>query len=291
MIPDFLWRQGDTEPVFADTLTYTDGSAVNLTGASLSLIVRSLAQAAPLSLSGPVESIVPTQGQIQWRPDTTDTDTIPPGDYPAHWQVVFADGTPMSFPTSGFLWIRVEENLLGVVTIGIRPGVRDVASLVRARTKIRGGKELGTFNDLGPPDGTRPTAMEVEGFIDDAIDEVGGKVQPVDPTLPPGSGYNAPGSAYERRYRGAVKLYAAILIETSLFPDQVKSGQSAAGTYLTLYQSRVKALIAEGESGNPQGEGSGGSGGGDAPADPAYSFPANGGGMVGWNSRWAPSCL
>lgn len=281
MIPDFLWRQGDTEPVFADTLTYTDGSAVNLTGASLSLIVRSLAQAAPLSLSGPVESIVPTQGQIQWRPDTTDTDTITPGDYPAHWQVVFADGTPMSFPTSGFLWIRVEENLLGVVTIGTRPSVRDVAGLLRARTKVTGGKEAGTFNQQ-----TRPTAEEVEGLIDDALDEVLGKVQSIDSTLPAGSGYNAPGSAYERRVRGAVRLYAAILVETSYFPEQVKSGQSAAATYQQLYSSRIKALVAEGETGIAQGEGSGGSGGGDSPADAAWAFPANAGGMVGWTSRW-----
>lgn len=285
MIPDFLWRKGDTEPIFADTLSYSDGSLVNLTGATVSLIMRSLADPAPVALTGPVESRLPTQGAIQYRPSTDDTASISPGEYLGNWKVVFVDGTPdgtpMTFPTSGFLWITVEENLLGIVSVGIRPGVQDVAGLLRARTKILGGKEAGTFNHQ-----TRPTSTEVEGLIDDAVDEVLGKVQPIDPTLPPGSGYNAPGSAYERRVRGAVRLYAALLVELSYYPEQVKSGQSAASTYQQLFTSRIKALIAEGETGIAQGEGAGGSGGGDSPADAAWAFPANGGGMVGWNSRW-----
>lgn len=169
-----------------------------------------------------------------------------------------------------------------VVESGVRPSIASVASLLRARTKTRGGGEVGTFTA-----NTRPMDSEVELLIDEAQDEVLGKVQPVDPTLPPGGGFNAPGSDYERRIRRAVALYAAILVELSYFPEQVRNNQSPVATYQQLYESRVRALIAEGETGRPEGEGSGGPGGGDAPADAAYSFPdAAPGALVGWASRW-----
>ncbi len=165
---------------------------------------------------------------------------------------------------------------------GNRPSVAEVASLLRARTKVLGGKEVGTFNTH-----TRPTADEVEDIIDQAVDEVSGKVQDVDQTLPYGQTMG-PGSAYERRCRRAVALQAAILIELSYFPEQIKTGQSPVATYQALYDSRIKALIAEGEHGGQQeGMGDGGSGGGDAPADAAWAFPdAAPGALIGWNSRW-----
>lgn len=166
---------------------------------------------------------------------------------------------------------------------GTRPSVQEVASRLRARTKIAGGKELGTWTTT-----TRPTAGEVEDLIDDALDEVLGKVQPIDDTQQFGSAYNAPGSDYERRIRRAVALYAAILVELSYFPEQIRSGQSPVTTMQQLYDSRIRALISEGETGRAEGMGVGGSGGGggDAPADAAWAYPADGGGMVGWGSRW-----
>lgn len=176
------------------------------------------------------------------------------------------------------------------VTIGVRPSITAVAALLRARTKIKGGSEPGTFNDLGPPNGTRPTATQVEGLIDDALDEVSGKVQDVDLTLPAGEKMG-PGSAYERRYSSAVALYAAILVELSYFPEQVRGGTSPVATYQQLYDSRIRALISEGEHAGQQegmGEGGAGSGGaGDAPADAAWAFPDFApGGLVGWGSHW-----
>lgn len=153
---------------------------------------------------------------------------------------------------------------------GIRPTLADVGAILRARTKVKGGRELGTFTGE-----TRPTDDEVARLIDDAVDEVMGKVQPADA-----------GSAYERRIRGAVAMYTAILIENSYFPEQVTAGRSPATAYQTLYEKRVRALIAEGETGGPQGEGSGGSGGSDSPADAYWTFPVNAGGMIGNGTVW-----
>lgn len=199
--------------------------------------------------------------------------TIANGWYRITWQ---DDSDGYSGPTAPV------QNLLGL-DAGVRPSVAEVASRMRARTKVRGGGELGTFSG-----DTRPTADQVEGLIDDALDEVLGKVIGIDSTAVPGSAYNAPGSRYERRIRGAVSLYTAVLIEPSYFPEQVRSGQSPVAVYQQLYESRIKSLISEDKTGQPEGMGdSGGSGSGaDSPADAAWSFPVNGGGLIGWNTRW-----
>lgn len=192
------------------------------------------------------------------REITTTKAAIEQGFYRVRWLDAANNETP---PSAG-----VQHLVAG----GSRPSVAEVANLLRARTKVLGGKELGTFTE-----DSRPSADEVDGLIDDALDDVLGKVQRPE----------VPGSAYERRVRGAVKLYAAILVETSYFPEQVKSGQSAVTTYENLYKSRIRALIAEGETGTPQGEGGEGVGS-SSPGDAAWTFPANVGGMIGWRSRW-----
>lgn len=208
---------------------------------------------------------------------TTIYATLPEGWYSVTW--VDAGGYSSS-PTP---WVQNTTDLAG----GTRPSVQEVASILRARTKTTGGRELGTFSNA-----TRPTSDDVENLIDDAVDEVLGKVQPIDNTLPawqqPGDAYNSPGSPYERRIRRAVRLYAAILIELSYFPEQVRSNQSPVSTLQQLYDSRIRALIAEGETGRAEGMGVGGKGGGsgDAPADAAWAYPADGGGLVGWTTRW-----
>lgn len=156
-----------------------------------------------------------------------------------------------------------------IAAAGARPSVADVAALLRARTKARGsgGREVGTFDDT-----TRPTGDDVEGLILEAVDEVFGKVQVPEP-----------GTNYERRVRGAIRLYAAMLIELSYFPEQIERGQSPYSAYEKLYESRLEALIVEGETGEVQGEGGDGEGGA---ADASWWFPEDAGGLVGWGSHW-----
>jgi hypothetical protein len=185
---------------------------------------------------------------------TTNKATLTAGFYRVKW-VSGADETAPSEPV---------QNLASLAG-GLRPTIVDVAAKLRARTKTVGGDEIGTFNQ-----NTRPTDDEVEALINEALDEVLGKIKT--PTS---------GSDYERRARGAVALYAAILVETSYFPEQVGSGKSAAATYEKLYDSRIKALIAEGETGEPEGMGDS-----DAPADASWTFPESTSGLVGWGSRW-----
>jgi hypothetical protein len=296
MIPDYSWRLGDEEPIFAQQLVSdVTGEAVDLSGATVNLLMRSLSSATLQPLDSAVAIVTPPGGsypsQVQWAPDATDNANIAAGVYLGNWQVLFADGTEQTFPTSGYLWIEAQESLSALqLDVGSRPSNRQVAGLLRARTKIRGGTELGYFNDVGAPNGTRPMASEVDGLIDEAMDEVLGKIVGVDSTQPPGSAYNAPGSPYERRIRGAVALYTAILVELSYFPEQAGTQQSTVAAFQGLYASRIKSLISEDKTGQPEGMGdSGGSGssaGGDSPADAAWAFPADTGGLVGWCSQW-----
>lgn len=166
--------------------------------------------------------------------------------------------------------LTVSADAPTVPTSGYVPSIEEVAKLVRARTKARGsgGREVGTFDDT-----TRPTGDDVTGLILNAVDEVLGKVQ--EPEA---------GTAYERRVRGAIALYTAMLVELSFYPEQVERGQSPYASYEKLYESRIKALIAEGETGEVQGEGDGEGGGGSA--DASWWFPEDAGGLIGWSSHW-----
>lgn len=103
-----------------------------------------------------------------------------------------------------------------------------VGALLRARTKIPNGGELGTFTDK-----TRPTAVQVDVLIDQAIEDVVAQI-----------GVPEVGAALEEKAQRAAALYAAVLVEASFYPEQVASGRSPADLYEKLYENRMKALVA-----------------------------------------------
>jgi len=116
-----------------------------------------------------------------------------------------------------------------------RPSVADVAALLRARTKDAEGREVGTFND-----DTRPTGTDVELHIDAALSLVGIQV-PAD---------------FPVTFTGAVSALvayrAALRIEKSYFPEQVRSDRSAyeqlRQEYVDDLQALTDALAASGSS-------------------------------------------
>ena len=93
-----------------------------------------------------------------------------------------------------------------MATIDATPA--NVAALLRARTKDRGGQELGEWTDE-----TRPTLAQVEETIELARRIVAAKV-------------GAPVDACGDVFAVAVEYEAACLIEKSYFPEQVESGRS-----------------------------------------------------------------
>lgn len=137
-----------------------------------------------------------------------------------------------------------------------KPTVAEVAALIRARTKIPGGGEAGTFNDV-----TRPTQTEVEAIIEQAVDHVAGAIG--------GEPCNA---QLKQSATAAASMLAAVIIETSYWPEQAEARGSAAARLEKLFDSRMKSLtsaVAE-ECG---GQGTGGSeDGGNSGAVAAGSF-------------------
>jgi hypothetical protein len=107
---DLTLKQGDTEPVFARTLVYENGEKVNLTGATVTLILRQLTSRESLTLTGTTAITNALEGGVSYTFSAKDTSI--PGMYMAVWVVVFAHGGgEQTFPTEGYLSIEVQESL------------------------------------------------------------------------------------------------------------------------------------------------------------------------------------
>lgn len=103
-------------------------------------------------------------------------------------------------------------------TGGVRPTVKEVASLIRARTRDANGKLIGTFTDDGK---TTPSAVQVEEEIDQAMKEA----YPVFGEDIP----DAPGSdpdALRNAAKAVVAARAAALVERGYFQQEVTRGTS-----------------------------------------------------------------
>jgi hypothetical protein len=117
-----------------------------------------------------------------------------------------------------------------------RPSVDEVAVLIRARTKDSSGNEVGTFDD-----DTRPTAPEVEEQIDAAYSLVGCRFP--DPA----------GTAFPQRmlpaFQALVAYRAAMRVEKSYFPEQVRSDRSAYAQLREEYLDDLAAFTDSMEAG------------------------------------------
>ena len=109
-----------------------------------------------------------------------------------------------------------------------RPTVEDVALLLRARTKDANGTEVGTFDDE-----TRPTADEVEGHITAAMGLVGIRVPDVDKLTDEAT----------VAFSALVAYRAAMRVEKSYFPEQVRSDRSAYEQLRQEYLDDLQALL------------------------------------------------
>ena len=113
-----------------------------------------------------------------------------------------------------------------MATPASRPTVDQVARLIRTRTNDSSMNEVGTFDEA-----TRPTADQVEEYIDDAMALVGLRVPLAQ--LPTGS---------EASYAAVVALQAAAVIEKSYWPEQIDSGRSSYAQLVAELQAGVAAL-------------------------------------------------
>lgn len=184
---------------------------------------------------------------------------IAAGDYMIVWEIDEASGT----------WATEEMTVSAAppapVAEAATPTVAEVGSLLRARTKDNVGNELGTFTP-----NTRPREDAVLSLIQQAANEVGMRV-----------GFETPAVVWPS-VRWMIALRAAMLIELSYFPEQVRSDKSAYDRYERMYNSQIDALeeaVREAGSGEDPGEG-------DDAKLPSFGFPEDVGGMIGWGTRF-----
>lgn len=129
MAADINIKQGDTLPVYTDTLALDDGTPVNLTGASVRFVMRSQTTSAPVALTGIAAITLAAGGDVSFTFSSADTASA--GMFMANWIVTFSGGQTMTFPTTGYLWVSVEENLttVGGAQIVSLPYVRDYLNI------------------------------------------------------------------------------------------------------------------------------------------------------------------
>lgn len=184
---------------------------------------------------------------------TTEEATLESGWY----RVVFVDANGDEQPTQPIYHQVARDNFL--------PTVSEVGSLLRARTKSSTMQELGTFTD-----DTRPTQVEVERIIDKAAYNVATKI-----------GTEIPEETWEMA-GFAIAIRAAMLVELSYFPEQVRSDKSAYSHYRDLYKDTLSDLA----EAVKQASAGGFAGPVDDTGNPEYAFPEDQGGMVGWGTTW-----
>ena len=107
-MPDFSIKQGDVLPVLSDTLTYSNGTAVNLTGSTVNFVMRSITAPLP-SVNAAATIVTPASGTVSYTFTTTDTAVA--GRYQATWIVASPGYQVQQFPTDGYLDIAVQENI------------------------------------------------------------------------------------------------------------------------------------------------------------------------------------
>lgn len=143
------------------------------------------------------------------------------------------------------------------IEVAWRPSLPEVGALLPRRTKNDDGAYVNTFTS-----GTEPTGEQAESLITMATGHVASRVGETGDLCNP---------ALTSRARSMAALYAAMLIELTLFPEQVGSNRSPYPQLKDLFDDGMKALI-EGVAENC-GEGGGGESVGGSGTLASAAFP------------------
>lgn len=107
-----------------------------------------------------------------------------------------------------------------------KPSVDEVAAYIRARTKIAGGGQAGTFTDE-----TNVKKSEVEPLIDQAVRRVSSEIG-VEPCT----------EDLREDATTCAAIYAAMLIEQSFFPEQTTSAGNSFKSLEALFKPQLQSL-------------------------------------------------
>jgi hypothetical protein len=104
----FAIKQNDRSPSFAVTIEAPVGTAVDVSGCTVTFIMTLDGATSPkVNTTATVTSAV--AGQVQYDWGATDTDTA--GLYRAEFQVTFANGIKRTFPANDYLYVDILPDL------------------------------------------------------------------------------------------------------------------------------------------------------------------------------------
>jgi hypothetical protein len=101
-------KTGDLEPSIAATLTYSDGTVVDLTAATTPRFLMRAHRAAALTVDGTATVVNAAAGTVRYDWASGDTDTA--GLYRAEWEFSIG-GKKMTVPNDGYLYVVIRDDL------------------------------------------------------------------------------------------------------------------------------------------------------------------------------------
>lgn len=146
MPADIIWKTGDTQPSFSDTLSYSDGTVPPLHGATVTAQMRSLANATVQTLTGTVTVTNLNTGQVIFTPSAADTAT--PGNYLWEWVVTSQTLGTQTFPTDGYIWAFVEPDVGAIAQSMLDLGL--VKRYLNINDRTRDAEMLGLIDAVTP---------------------------------------------------------------------------------------------------------------------------------------------
>lgn len=105
---DLTIRQGDTSPALTQAVTDPAGNMLDLTGATVTFVMRELNASAP-TVNAAMAISNPTMGIVTYAWSAADTATA--GFFMGEIRCTLADGSTYTYPNDGYLTIEIEENL------------------------------------------------------------------------------------------------------------------------------------------------------------------------------------
>jgi hypothetical protein len=99
-------KRNDTKDTISYTMTYADGTPVNLTGATVRFVMgkgKTLITSAAATISSA------TAGKVEYT--LKESDTLVAGNFNAEFEVTFSDSKVKTFPSDGYISLRIQPNV------------------------------------------------------------------------------------------------------------------------------------------------------------------------------------
>lgn len=104
----FYIKQNDTSPAMLATLQDANGTAINLTGASVRFHMRTIGSTQTV-VDAAATVVTPLSGIVRYNWIAADTDTI--GSYQAEFEVTYADASIETFPNDGYIRVEIVDDI------------------------------------------------------------------------------------------------------------------------------------------------------------------------------------